>query len=86
MSGQMLPPLPPSDGDSLQRNHSAHSFWKGAEIIRVNDTPIKRCKHNFISVSDGIRCTLCNFGLLGSQLTAKDGIAYAQGKPIKFPE
>lgn len=81
-----LPPLPPSDGDSLQRSRTARNFWEGAEIIRVPDTPIKRCKHKFVNTQEGIRCTRCNFGLLGGQLHAEDGKAFVRGEPIKFPE
>jgi len=79
-----LPPLPPSDGDSLQMNRAARNFWGEAEIIRIPDTPTKKCNHEFINNEGGIRCTKCNFGLLGGQLTAKNGVAYAQGEPIKF--
>lgn len=81
-----LPALPPSDGDSLQRSRTARNFWEGAEIVRVNDTPAPRCKHEFVNNKEGIRCTRCNFGLLGGQLEARDGQAFVQGEPIKFPE
>jgi len=83
---RMLPPLPPSDGDSLMRNRGARNFWGDAEIIKIPDNPIKKCKHEFVNTQEGIRCTRCNFGLLGGQLYAKDGKAYAQGEPIKFSE
>lgn len=84
MAQTILPPLPPSDGDSLQQNAKARSFWQEAEITRIPDTPVKKCKHEFVNNEGGIRCTQCGFGLLGGQLTAKDGVAYAQGEPIRF--
>lgn len=85
MAKTVLPPLPPSDGDSLRVNAKARAFWGDAEIIRIPDNPTPKCKHEFVNNEGGIRCTKCAFGLLGGQLTAKNGVAYAQGEPIKFP-
>ena len=86
MANRPLPPLPPSDGDSLIRNRAARNFWGDAEIIRINDTPAPKCDHEFINTKGGVRCTKCNFGLLGGQLEAKDGQVFVQGKPINFPK
>lgn len=87
----ILPPMPPSDQDSLDKNRfdgfykvGAREFWKDNEINRIPDTPTKKCQHEFVSISGAIRCSKCNFGLLGSGLSVKDGKAYAQGEPISF--
>lgn len=84
MAQAPLPPLPPSDGESMYRNSKARAFWDGAEIISIPDKPAPKCSHEFINNEGGIRCKKCAFGLLGSQLTAKNGLAYAQGEPIRF--
>lgn len=84
MAKAQLSPLPPSDGESLQRNAGARAFWGDAEIITIPDKPVTKCSHEFVNNLGGIRCTKCGFGLLGGQLTAKNGVAYAQGEPIRF--
>ena len=83
-----LPPLPPSDKASLINNRKARSFWQDAEIIHIKNEPAKQCQHEFVNSTKrrGIKCTKCNFGLLGSKLDVKDGKAYAQGKQIVFPK
>jgi len=86
MSNVPLPPLPPSDGESLQRNRAARNFWGEAEIIRIPDTPAPKCEHEFVNTQEGIRCTRCNFGLLGGQLEARNGQAFVQGEPLRFSE
>ncbi len=86
MSDKKLPPLPPSDKASLERDYKARQFWKGAKIIRIPSKPLKNCPHTFVNKKGGVICTKCNFGLLGHELEARDGKAYAQGKPINFPK
>lgn len=89
-----LPPLPPSDTDSLSKNYfdkyynrSARSFWGENEVIRIPDTPAKRCRHEFEMVTQGVKCRKCNFGLSGQGLSVnKDGGVLIQGKQFKFPE
>lgn len=87
----ILPPMPPSDQESLDRNRydgfykvGARDFWKESEINRFQEPPSVKCEHEFVSAQNGIKCKKCNFGLLGSGLYAKDGMAYAQGEQIKF--
>jgi len=88
----LLPPLPPSDRDSLDQNRydgfykvKARDFWGENEIHHLDGSPTKSCKHEFTSQKGGVRCTKCNFGLLGVGLSAKDGVALVQGEPISFP-
>jgi len=87
----ILPPMPASDQDSLDKNRfdgfykiGSRDFWGENEINRIPDSPMKKCQHEFINIKGEIRCSKCNFGLLGSGLVAIDGQVYAQGKPIKF--
>ncbi len=81
-----LPPLPPSDMDSLRVNRGARNFWGEAEVISIPDRPAPKCEHEFINIEGGVRCKKCNFGLLGGQLEARDGRVFVQGKPIDFPQ
>jgi hypothetical protein len=88
----VLPPMPPSDQDALDRNKydgfykvKARDFWGENEIHRIPDQKPVSCEHEFTTVSGGIMCTKCSFGLLGVGLSVKDGKALAQGKPISFP-
>jgi hypothetical protein len=55
MPGKILPPLPPS----------TDNFWKEAEVIVVEDTPLKKCEHQFKSIPEGAQCIRCHFGLMG---------------------
>ncbi len=82
MSDAKLPPLPPSDGDSLYHNGAYRNFWQDAEIIRVDDTPMKKCNHEFEPTPTGVKCKKCHFGLLARDLEIKDGKLYLKGESI----
>jgi hypothetical protein len=93
MDKGFLPPMPPSDRDSLDHNKydgfykvKARDFWGENEIHHIKDTPIEECRHEFTTTQDGVKCTKCGFGLLGVGLSVKDGRVLAQGEPIGFPE
>jgi hypothetical protein len=83
-----LPPLPPSDQDSMQANRydgfykvTPRSFWGDNEINRIPDVPFKKCKHKFISEEGGVRCSKCNFGLRGS-IEARNGKLFYNNQPL----
>ncbi len=89
----ILPPMPPSDQDSLDRNRydgfykvGARDFWGENEIHRMDESPVKRCEHEFVGVEGGVKCTKCQFGLLGAGLSIKNGKVLAQGEPIRFSD
>ncbi len=80
MDNQHLPPLPPSDADSLSRNYydrfyqrSSRSFWGQNSIEYIKDEPMKTCDHYFQHIQIGIVCKSCGFGFNGHGLTLKDG-------------
>jgi hypothetical protein len=93
MSAAKLPPLPPSDEQSLMNNRydgnyrtRARSFWGDNEIIHINNTPTKACEHKFTGVPGGVKCSKCHFGLLGAGLEIRNGQVHIQGEPIRFSE
>lgn len=84
----VLPPLPPSDQESLDRNRfdgfyrvKARDFWGDAEIHRIDDTPPVKCEHEFKGVQGGVRCQKCNVGLLGP-IEVREGKLFSNGEPI----
>jgi len=84
-----LPPLPPSDASSLQRNHydnyygiGARTFWSKSELSSNEIKPFEKCEHYLINVEDGVECKKCHLGWTGS-LQARDGKLYINGKPIE---
>lgn len=80
MDDKVLPPLPPSDPSSLERNHydhfykrSARGFWKDAKIEYIT-TPMIKCEHYFEENEANLTCKRCGFGLSGGNgLTATNG-------------
>lgn len=78
-----LPPLPPSDIGSLERDKGAREFWKNNQIIREEEKPFKKCDHEFKVVPNGVQCVKCHFGLMGP-LEVKDGKLYHKGEKLPF--
>lgn len=76
-----LPPLPPSDPASLQRNHrdsfydlTVREFWGENQVTQHQVEEFKKCKHFFAhdqSVS-GVSCRLCHIVYIG-QFEIRDG-------------
>lgn len=91
-TGGKLPPLPPSDADSLQRNYydrfyqvSSRGFWGKNEINSTKNEPMKKCNHYFESQKANFICKHCRFGLQGSiGLTLSDGKLSYNNEPIPF--
>ncbi len=88
-----LPPMPPSDEASLEKNTydgfyeiGSRDFWGENKVERIPEKPFRKCDHFFISAPGGIACTKCHFGLLGSELSTQDGKAYARGEQIDFSQ
>lgn len=87
--GGTLPPLPPSDQESMDNNRydgfykvRTRNFWADAEIIRIDNTPPKKCEHKFTYVSGGVKCGKCHFGLAGPGLEVQNGKLFHKGKQI----
>ena len=78
-----LPDLPSSDPKMLERNKESRDFWAGNKITRIEDTEMKKCKHNFLTAPGGVKCTVCNFGLLG-QLEVQNGSLFYKGEKIEL--
>ena len=85
-----LPPLPPSDEASLEKNHydayyrvNSRNFWKDAEINRIPDEPVKTCDHEFQRTRTGVECRKCHFGLIGA-LEVRDGHLFIRGEQVNF--
>lgn len=76
-----LPPLPPSDQDSLEHNAFAREFWKENQITRIEDKPMNKCEHDFKYAPGGAECKKCHFGLTGP-LEVRLGKLFYKGEPI----
>ena len=88
MQNMTLPALPASDGQSIERNRfdgfyetKSRDFWKGAEIIREEVGPDKKCGHEFEATPDGAQCIKCHFGLSGV-LEIKEGKLFHKGEQL----
>lgn len=76
MAEKVLPPLPPSDKqslidnkwDSLNQTRSA-SFWGDNQVEHIELKPMKKCTHKFINFQQGVRCSKCNTGFIGISAT-----------------
>ena len=91
MADNELAPLPRSDMEAMEYNTfdgnyktRARSFWSENEIIRIDDTPMKKCKHEFEYTRDGVKCKKCNFGLIANTLEIRDKKLFYKGEPIGF--
>lgn len=85
----ILPPLPPSDQEALDKNKfdgfyqvKARDFWRDAEINRMDDTPMKKCTHEFKTATDGVECEKCHFGLVANNIEIRNKKLFYKGEPI----
>lgn len=83
MVDKILPPLPPSDVESLKFNRGARDFWKLNEVVREPLQPDRKCSHEFKATPRGAECTKCHFGLIGP-IEVKEGHLFHKGALIKF--
>jgi len=88
---RVLPPLPPCDEESLAKNvfdsqfrTTAKDFWKDNKLERISLDEPKKCEHNFIATTDGVKCKKCTIGWIGKELEARDGKLYFHNQPINF--
>ena len=85
----ILPPLPPSDMESIGKNTydgnnqtRAASFWGENSIIRIEDKPMEKCNHEFEYSDNGVKCKKCNFGLIANTLEIRDKKLFFKGEPL----
>lgn len=83
-----LPPLPPSDLGSLEKNSfdsnygvKTREFWKNNQIIREKERPFEKCDHEFKVIFNGAQCVKCHFGLTGP-LEVKNGKLFHNKKQL----
>lgn len=83
-----LPPLLPSDEQSLREDRfdtfykkRPSDIWLG-QIERTERKESPKCEHEFKETKDGVECRKCSMGLLGPDLTIKNGQLYVQGKKV----
>lgn len=87
-----LPPMPPSDTGSLNRNHydgfykrTSRDFWRDNEINYIKDNPVDPCEHDFISKGTNAECIKCHFGLtMTVGLMVKEGKLFYRDESIEF--
>ena len=92
MAEDKLPPMPPSDPGSLERNTydhfyqvSSRGFWKNNEINYIKDEWKEPCQHYFEQKGADVICKHCHFGLETSiGLITKEGKLYHNDEEIKF--
>lgn len=75
-----LPPLPPSDEDSLTKNKKdsfyekkSGDFWNKAFIEHTTIGKKNKCEHDFEETVTGVRCKKCYMGLEGKELKVTKG-------------
>ena len=90
MAENTLPPLPPSDNESLTKNRfdgyyqvRSRDFWELNAVSSFAVIEPKKCDHEFCPHEGGAICTKCHFGLLG-QFEIYDRKLFYKGEPIKF--
>lgn len=88
MDDKQLPPLPPSDSGSMQKNTydsfygtSSRAFWGKSEVYSNEVKPFEKCEHYFIQTADGVGCSKCHAGWIG-QLQAKEGKLIINGETV----
>ena len=88
MPTMILPPMPASDEQSIERNRfdgfyrmKSRDFWADAEIIHEEIGPDKKCDHEFKATPGGVKCTKCHFGLIGA-LEVREGKLFHKGERI----
>lgn len=88
MAEDKLPPLPPSDETSLNRNIynsfyeiGSRDFWEQNEVVRNEVQEFKKCDHYFEQKAQEAICKKCHSGLIG-YFEIKDGKLYHQGNQI----
>jgi hypothetical protein len=90
--GEVLPPLPPSDPTSLQRNvtdgfyqRSAKEFWSNAQLSQHTVEDFKKCQHYFTKVNNELTCGKCHAGwVVPETFHVIDGKLYDKDIEIQF--
>ena len=88
---QKLPPLPPSDSESIGKNRydafyrkGARDFWGDNYLETVELKDPKKCVHYFERVGKEVMCKKCHIGWMSTELKVEDGILYVGKKKIKI--
>ncbi len=75
-----LPNLPGSTDEDLKRNEyhgffkkTTRQVWEEAEINHYTIEEHPKCIHYFLYTEDGVTCKKCHMGLIGKELTIRDG-------------
>lgn len=84
----ILPPLPGSDQESLDKNKfdgfykvRARDFWGDNKINRFEEPKDNKHEHQFIATPTGAECEICRFGLFGKFEISNKKLFY-KGDPI----
>lgn len=87
-NGGVLPPMPASDRDSLDRNKydgfykiRSRDYWGENVINTFEIEEPKKCDHEFVAAEGGAKCQKCHFGLLGI-FEISNGKLFYKGEPI----
>jgi hypothetical protein len=87
-----LPPLPPSDAGSMQRNHydpyykrTSRDFWNEAQITQNRVQEFPKCQHYLMKENNEARCTLCHVGwVVPDSFHTQDGKLFDGATPLQF--
>ena len=86
-----LPPLPPSDSESLSKNTfdpyfriGARDFWKGNHVEQIILKESKECDHRFQYTVDGVECKKCRIGWVGKELGVRDEALYVNNELVSL--
>jgi hypothetical protein len=86
-----LPPLPPSDAESIGKNtfngfykKGARDFWGDNALEEIElKGPIK-CKHFFEQFGKEIRCNKCHIGWMSTEFRVEDGVLYVGEQQVNI--
>lgn len=83
-----LPPMPPSDEQSLAWNKRdsfydvrSRDFWGKNVLNRETIKDYEKCNHYFINKGTEVECNKCHFGLIGS-FEIQNGKLFHKGEPL----
>lgn len=87
--GHKLPPMPPSDQNSIQKNVyegfyrvRARDFWGENEVNYCEPMQnVQVCDHYFVPNSDGVKCRKCGTGFIG-HFDISNGKLFHKGEPV----
>lgn len=88
----ILPPIPSSDPDSIEKNrynnfykYGAKEFWGEAEVISEEVKDFPKCDHYLMKRNHEVQCVRCNIGwTVPPEINVRDGKLYRNDQLLAF--